>query len=270
MTELMTSARASSTESRVAACSAGETLAAPSAKPSVGSRDGLGAYLASPTSFPTRIVYHTTEFVAVRDAFPKSSVHLLLLPYTQLSKVHPIEAFDRDPSLLAACKAEAAKAVTLVASELRHHFGRFSAQDRARFEAMEQADLSPDGDGGTGQEAGEGPKASLPLGRDWEREVLTGVHAGPSMNHLHVHVLSRDRRSPFLRHRKHYNSFATPFLISLDEFPLAPDDARRQPMRGGYSEADLICWRCGKNFGRRFKNLKAHIEDVEFKEWKQV
>ena len=258
-----------------------ETSSAVSRKPGAANpfqgRDALGAYLVSPSSFPpSRVLYHTPDFVAINDLWPKSSVHILLLPRRPLSmlKLHPIEAFDRDPALLAACKAEAAKAVKLVASELRRRFARFSAQDRARYEAMEHAGLAlgANSGGGSSSRAEESPgsmNGSLAVGRNWDREVLTGVHAGPSMSHLHLHILSVDRCSPGVRHRKHYNSFATKFLISLGEFPLAKDDARRLPSHGGYLGADLVCWRCGRNFGNRFKELKSHIDEFEFEEWKR-
>ena len=140
------------------------------------SRDGLAVYLASPASFPSsRVLYHTPDFVVIHDLYPKSSIHLLLLPRTALSTTHPIAAFDRDPALLAACRAEAAKAITLVASELRRRFSRYSAQDRARCDAMEHLEPRAPGEG---DEPAEG---QLPTGRHWEREILVGVHAGPSM-----------------------------------------------------------------------------------------
>ena len=140
------------------------------------SRDGLAVYLASPASFPSsRVLYHTPDFVAIHDLYPKSSIHLLLLPRTALSTTHPIDAFDRDSGLLAACKAEADKVRILVASELRRRFSRYSVQDRAHYEAMEQLEPPAPGEGA---EPGE---SQLPPGRPWECEVMCGVHAGPSM-----------------------------------------------------------------------------------------
>lgn len=77
----------------------------------------------------------------------------------------------------------------------------------------------------------------VPPGRDWESEVLVGVHTHPSMNHLHVHVLSRDRHSERMKHRKHYNSFATPFFVPVEEFPLRSGDARWGALHGGWRGA---------------------------------
>ena len=185
--------------------------------------------------------------------FPKSTLHLLLLPRDATkTHLHPFDALA-DPAFLAKVKAETSKLRALAAAELRRKYGRFSAQDRARQDAL-SADPPPD---------------TLPPGRDWEREIMCGVHACPSMNHLHVHVMSVDRYSERLKHRKHYNSFSTPFFVDLGDFPLADDDVRRHPGREGYLKWDFVCWRCGRNFGNRFAALKTHLEE-EFDEWKRL
>ncbi|KAI0007715.1 HIT-like protein [Xylariaceae sp. FL0662B] len=228
----------------------------PTKPPLFKDRDGLGAYTHDPTSFPPgRVIYHNDGFVAINDLYPKSTVHALLLPRSPRARLHPFDALNDDAAFLASVRAETAKLRRLVAAELRRRYGPYSAQDRAR-----EAVLDGDGDDDAGDE--------LPRGRDWEREVLVGVHAHPSMNDLHVHVLSPDMISPCMRHRKHYNSFNTPFLIDVADFPLARDDPRRHPGRAGFLEADLKCWRCGQNFGNRFKKLKEHLPE-EFEEWKR-
>lgn len=219
-------------------------------------RDGLGVYLGDPASFPaSRVIYFNDDFVAINDLYPKASVHTLLLPRSpRHNLLHPFEAFD-DPVFLAAVQREVLKLKTLVASELRRRFGGDSAAD-ARREAVLSGDAEP------------GPDEELPPGRDWMAEVMTGIHAHPSMNHLHVHVLSRDMRSPCLHHRKHYNSFNTPFLIDVADFPMAADDPRWHPGRAGYMKRDLVCWRCGQNFKNQFQKLNQHLA-VEFEAWKK-
>ena len=198
------------------------------------------------------MISYSDEFVTINDLFPKSSVHLLLLPRDiTKSCLHPFEAFE-DEGFLAKVREEAEKMKFLAAAELRRMFGGSSAAERKRHEAMDRGD------------------EELPEGRDWSKEIMVGVHAHPSMSHLHVHIVSGDRASPCLKHRKHYNSFATPFLVPLDAFPLAKNDVRRHPGREGYLEWDLRCWRvgCGKNFGSKFKRLKEHL-DEEFEDWKR-
>lgn len=216
-------------------------------------RDGLLDYIQNPTSFPpTRVIYHNADFVAIHDLYPKASVHLLLLPRDPSKYLlHPFDAFS-DPAFLASVRAEAAKLKSLAAKELRRLFGSSSASDQAYLSAM-NADPLP---------------TTLPAGRDWASEIMVGIHAHPSMNHLHVHIISKDRFSDCLRHRKHYNSFSTPFFVPLDDFPLAEDDARRHPGREGYLKRDFVCWRCRMEFGNRFTRLKEHLKE-EFEAWKK-
>lgn len=48
-----------------------------------------------------------------------------------------------------------------------------------------------------------------------------GYHAEPSMVRLHLHMLSDDMNSPFLKTKKHWNSFNTDFfLLSKSKHPL--------------------------------------------------
>lgn len=219
-------------------------------------RGGLGAYILDPNKYEsTRVIYSNNDFVAINDLFPKSSVHTLLLPRSQKhTMLHPFDAFE-DAVFLAAVREQVTKLRGLVAAELRRKYGRFSKQDAPR-----QAILNGEVD----LEDGE----PLPEGRNWDKEVRAGIHAHPSMSHLHIHVMSVDRYSEYLKHRKHYNSFATPFFVPIQDFPLAEDDVRRHPGKEGYLASELKCWRCGKNFGNQFAKLKEHLA-LEFEEWKK-
>lgn len=213
-------------------------------------RNGLAAYTADPASFPpSRVVYYNDKFVVINDLYPKASVHLLILPRDRARNVmSPQDAFD-DPDFLADCRAEEKRVRGVVAGELRRRFGHESASDRPVLEAIRMED----------------PPDKLPPGRDWDKEIISGIHANPSMNHVHIHVLSRDMHSQPMRKSNHYLSFTTDFLVPLDQFPLAAGDHRR---RHGWTAADMVCWRCGRNFGNRMARLKEHLED-EFQAWKR-
>ena len=221
-------------------------------------RSGLSVYTSNPETFPKSIVVrHTADFVVINDLYPKSSIHLLVLPRNQQKTLlHPFAAFDgSDTDFLESVKAECRVAKQLAASELRRRFGKQSLLDRAREDAL-SSQIEPDSD------------SELPTGRDWAASIMVGVHAVPSMSNLHIHVISVDRFSERLKHRKHYNSFATSFFVPLSDLPLAADDPRRQPGREGYLKMDFKCWRCGREFGSRFAQLKLHLEE-EFEEWKR-
>jgi len=86
------------------------------------------------------------------------------------------------------------------------------------------------------------------------------------MNHFHVHVLSREMNSACVKHKKHYLSFQTSFFVGIDEFPLEEGSGRLRP--GDWPSWDMVCWRCGRNFGNKFKALKEHLEE-EINEWKR-
>ncbi|KAI4195356.1 MAG: hypothetical protein LQ350_007253 [Teloschistes chrysophthalmus] len=222
-------------------------------------RAGLGAYIHAPESFPgSRVISYDENFVVTNDLYPKSSIHLLLLPrQPEKQLLHPYEALQEDTEFLSTIQEEVRKLKLLVAKELQRRFSKFSSKDRKREEAIENA-----------LEAGkELDEATLPPGRDWSKEVIAGIHSHPSMSHLHIHILSVDRHNKCMRHRKHYNSFNTPFLVGVDEFPLKKEDMRRR-FKEKFLQEDLVCWRCGKNFGNKFARLKVHLEE-EFEEWKK-
>lgn len=108
--------------------------------------------------------------------------------------------------------------------------------------------------------------SSLPPGRDWDAEIVAGFHTHPSMNHLHIHILSRDMHSTCMKHKKHYLSFNSSFLVQMEEFPLAEGSERFNP--GNWPNWEMKCWRCGKGFGNKFARLKEHL-DEGFEGWKR-
>lgn len=190
----------------------------------------------------------------------KQSVHLLLLarnPDYQFT--HPLHLLSSNPEFLAAVRARIPHLKALAASELRRLYGHLSASDAPYHTALDTLMSSSDP-----------PSLSalpddMPPGRDWSTEIIAGVHTHPSMSHLHVHIFSRDMKSPCLKHRKHYNSFTTSFLVQLDEFPLDEGSKRFHP--GDWPSWEMKCWRCGKGF-EKFKALREHL-GVEVEEWKR-
>ena len=251
VTELLSPSKKSPAKSQ-------STTHAPPTLSTFSGRAGLGAYTHAPDSFPSsRVISFDELYVTINDGYPKSSIHLLLLPrHPEKQLLHPFEALQ-DPLFLSSVQQQINNLHELVAKELQRRFGKFSAQDQKREAAIEKA-----------MEEGEDiDEASLPRGRDWSKEIMSGIHTHPSMSHLHIHVISRDRHNDCMRHRKHYNSFATPFLVGLEDFPLSKDEMAWR-MKERWLDRDLMCWRCGRNFGNKFKALKAHLEE-EFEEWKK-
>lgn len=217
-------------------------------------KNALLDYIKYPEKFPKRVIRVTENTVLLKDMFPKATVHLLLLPRSpKFYDLHPHEAFE-DKDFLSMMKEEAASAAKLAAAELSRQISSSSAKDKARNEAMESLT----------------PEDELPPGRDYLSEIRIGIHAHPSMNHLHVHIISRDMHSDHVKHRKHYNSFNTPFFIPVADYPLAEDDERRKTAYQNANLAkDFVCWRCGKEISAsKFAELKRHL-DVEYELWKK-
>lgn len=53
--------------------------------------------------------------------------------------------------------------------------------------------------------------------KDATLEFRHGYHASPSMNRLHMHVISQDFVSPCLKNKKHWNSFTTEFFVDAEQ-----------------------------------------------------
>lgn len=229
-----------------------------SARPFGFDRGALAEYLRHPETFGTeRVIYYNDKFVVINDLFPKSVVHRLVMSRNfDTNTLHPFNALD-DAEYLTELRAEVAHAKDMVAAELRRRYGKYSATDKARIAALESEETElPD---------------TLPEGRDWSLDVMCGFHGRPSMTHQHVHVLSRDMMGSGMKKSSHYQSFNTPFFVKLDDFPIDIADPRRDPDAGFFDEIDknLVCCRCGQDFGNKITALKAHLEQ-EFEEWKTM
>lgn len=235
--------------------SSGPRLQNPNSKGRGDRRDALGTYASNPNSLPKELlIYDTKEFLVVKDLYPKSSVHTLLLFRHPENTLHPFHFFE-DADILAKAREEVKGIRSLVAAELGEKYGKFSKQDEYKQKVLRgETKIAED--------------EELPKGRNWESEVMIGVHARPSMNHVHVHILSKDRFSPCMKTRNHYQSFNTPFFVELEDFPLAPDDPRWDSnATNGYIREDFRCWRCQKTGFKNFPDLKRHLAE-EFSQWK--
>jgi len=222
-------------------------------------RNGLGIYLTHPSTNPeSRVISFDNDFVLIRDKFPKASVHLLLMPRREeFYFQHPLKLLSTDAAFLADVTRRVEEVKRLAARELARLFGGVSAQDKVYHNALDK--LMSKTDTPTKEQL-----SALPQGRDWSRDIIAGVHTHPSMNHMHIHVFSRDMHSECMKHKKHYLSFNSSFLVRMEEFPLEEGSERFKP--GDWPKWDMKCWRCGENYGNRFKRLKEHLEE-EFGEW---
>eukprot|EP00919_Chromeraceae_sp_WS-2016_P025526 GHVR01060299.1.p1 GENE.GHVR01060299.1~~GHVR01060299.1.p1 ORF type:complete len:160 (+),score=48.53 GHVR01060299.1:184-663(+) len=100
-----------------------------------------------------------------------------------------------------------------------------------------------------------------------------GVHSVPSLNLLHVHIISKDFNSVHVKSARVFLRFLSDFFIPLDKLASIIGDSttchrtsnakllsfdpkdKKQLLLG-----DLYCNKCGVCFERKFKSLKAHLQ----------
>ncbi|KAK6344362.1 aprataxin-like protein [Orbilia brochopaga] len=235
-------------------------------------RSALAAYLSNPESLPSGVIlFHNADFVVISDAYPKASVHALVLPRDiSVTHLHPINVLNSNPALLSSLREISEQTRTLLAKELQRTHAKYSATEQIRqkaFEALEDRAIAEPGFDPDSEES----QAMLPPHRDWAACIKIGVHSRPSMSNLHVHVISEDMHSRCLKKKAHFNSFNSRFFVRLDEFPLDEDDPRIPDVGSMNStlKGDMVCWRCKRNFGNKFKELKDHLE-LEYQAWRKI
>lgn len=115
-----------------------------------------------------------------------------------------------------------------------------------------------------------------------------GFHAVPSATLLHMHLISDDFDSPYLKTKKHWNSFTTPFFIhpkkvidSLSKSFTLSSNSNSKDLDVGelilsidnlksyekYIDGDMKCQKTGKIL-KNMKELKAQLDIINRKDIK--
>ncbi|KYN27117.1 Aprataxin [Trachymyrmex cornetzi] len=100
-------------------------------------------------------------------------------------------------------------------------------------------------------------------------KILIGYHAMPSMQRLHLHVISTDFNSPCLKTKYHWNSFTTPFFLhSQDVCNQLRIDGKIKKISPqactDYLNTKLKCHKCStqpKNMPHLKRHLLTHIDN---------
>ncbi|XP_076285799.1 aprataxin isoform X2 [Lasioglossum baleicum] len=98
-------------------------------------------------------------------------------------------------------------------------------------------------------------------------EFLIGYHAVPSMQRLHLHVISTDFNSPCLKTKYHWNSFTTPFFLpSVDVCNQLREKGELKRLKSEESaehlNTPLKCHKCShtpKNMPELKRHLLSHL-----------
>ncbi|QHS76346.1 DNA 5'-adenosine monophosphate hydrolase [Saccharomyces paradoxus] len=214
-------------------------------------RYALKSYVTSPETIDDgTVIYFDDKVSIIKDSFPKSECHLLILPRSmQLSRSHPTKVID------AKFKNEFEPYVD---SAISHVFRHFQEKFRVK-KSHDDEDLDLGGD------------ILEDENKFVKKFVRVGIHSVPSMANLHIHVISKDFHSVRLKNKKHYNSFNTGFFISWDDLPMTGKKlGTDKDIETTYlKKHDLICCYCQENFSNKFSSLKKHLE-LEFNSYFQL
>ena len=93
-------------------------------------------------------------------------------------------------------------------------------------------------------------------------EFKMGFHAIPSLNHLHLHIISLHFVNSCLKTKKHSNSFTTGFFLELD---FVIEELQRKDrmeidsqMYNEMLKTPLICFKCSESISN-MPTLKKHL-----------
>ncbi|XP_051940996.1 aprataxin isoform X1 [Hippocampus zosterae] len=93
-------------------------------------------------------------------------------------------------------------------------------------------------------------------------DFRSGYHAIPSMSHVHLHVISQDFDSPYLKNKKHWNSFTTDYFIESQDVIHMLETDGKVTVKEGTSELlklPLRCHLCRKELPT-IPALKQHLK----------
>ncbi|KAG5643623.1 hypothetical protein DXG03_000590 [Asterophora parasitica] len=193
--------------------------------------------LKDPATLPASILFSNTDStLTIYDAFPKSLFHFLVLPRASA----PLETNEL-ASLITLLRGDRTRAKQVISS-----LNEAAKSLRKEIEA----------------------EMVNRYGFKWN--IWTGFHAVPSMQHLHLHVLSADLCSEKMKHKKHYNSFHPKlgFFLHMDEVLswLDAEDSYFTTMAKldpapyeALLKENLACFHCGSAM-KNIPALKAHLQ----------
>lgn len=202
-------------------------------------RFALKPYVDHPERYPKEVLFFDSNVTIIWDKFPKSSIHLLLLPRDQKqTKLTPIIAFNESKF-----KDSLDKYINIATELVEKEF-------KKKWKPK-QTDVDDNDD------------------NENKIDIKVICHAVPSLNNLHIHLLTDDFYSPSLKNKKHFNSFQEPFGINFNSFPIAANDLIRDKQFAELKLKDNLSWR-GRDYGSRFAKLKIDLNSDFEARWERV
>lgn len=196
------------------------------------------------------IYYHDDDCVVIYDGYPKARMHLLLLPRRLSSLSSPDSQATNIKGSTCGIRSIADLRKDLHYEELRkcHATARKLVKHLTEeYESLYRRDTT----------------TTTTTTNSDKCLVRMGYHSVPSLDNLHLHIISTDLDSLYLKNKKHYNSFATNFFVDANE-------VENQLLRNGAvatidvpgEEAKLQqalrCFQCGA-IQKNMPILKQHL-----------
>ncbi|KAI9597609.1 HIT-like domain-containing protein [Syncephalis fuscata] len=152
------------------------------AKKAMSWRDALLPFCRDPQRFPEQACWWDDELVVIKDCYPKSCHHWLVMPRQPLGTLAELkqEHLALLSHMMERGRIIAEAAIGEHAYDMDADHASTGANDAARYGSM---------------------------------CYRMGFHAIPSLRPLHMHVISQDFCSPSLKKKIHYNSFTTEFFL---------------------------------------------------------
>lgn len=184
-------------------------------------------YIISPSRFEVEIFCETDEMVCIYDAYPKASLHLLILPKQKFylcDSIHEIKTQDK----------EKIKSIHDLAENIVN-----SKCIQSKLDEIEAA-LS------------------------FRPRIKCGFHGIPSLDLLHLHIISDDLVSEKLKSKRHYNSFTTDCFITIENLMKWLENGFNAKDKISISDLevqekqDICCHKCRMKI-KGMPSLKDHL-----------
>ncbi|AGO09878.1 AaceriAAL112Cp [[Ashbya] aceris (nom. inval.)] len=191
-------------------------------------------YIMAPSKWEQELLYYDDQAVIIKDKFPKAQQHLLVIPRAMKTTLkHPTQL----------SRTEKDKYQKHVEWALNYIWNNFTSEYKLK------------------------PGNCAPFSSHDEFNSLAhfianftqvGVHSVPSMENLHIHVMTTDFYSPSMKHKKHFNSFNTDFFVKWERLPLS-EVPNGDVMGRLVRESELTCPYCKQRFSNKFAALSRHL-----------
>lgn len=203
-------------------------------------------YLRNPSKHSDSIVYNDDKCIIIKDAYPKAAIHLLLLAKESFLVKNSIKEILIDDLAKLKSLHDCAKSFV---TQITYALAADAVEEEILGLHLPERFLS---------------EIRLKHARQNIGEFYFGYHIIPSLFPLHLHIISSDFISSYLKNKKHWNSFTTEYFVHTDRVEEILEGG--QEIREVYKEEEcekllnnrLKCPHCN-SFLPNIPELKRHL-----------